>query len=70
MSAHRCYIVQPTYRGEYVVIDRLGFWQKCDDLVAAHALAKRLNEQHAKTQALAGGLIERHFGIIVDKGAA
>jgi hypothetical protein len=68
------YTVQPTYRGtEFIVVGPRGFVNlfKGDDAFNdAYRTAEAMNAQHEKTQELAGGLIERHFGVIVDKGAA
>lgn len=70
MKPRPLYLVQPTYDGRDCVIGPGGFAQICPDMVAAHALAKTLNEQHARTQALASNVLAVHFPINIPKDIA
>lgn len=64
------YIVQPTYDGRYCVVGPAGFAKITPNFNEAHALAARMNDQHARTQALASNVLAAHFPINVPKDIA
>lgn len=65
------YLVQPCYDGQrYCVVGPAGFAKITPNFNEAHALAARMNDQHARTQALASNVLAAHFPINVPKDIA